>query len=69
MRPHPCAIIGSIIFKIMYDWLAAITPQYWQFWLGLVLVAVVLFGKGGILGFVESGREWLAARFGKGGGK
>lgn len=63
------AIIGSIIFKIMYDWLAAITPQYWQFWLGLVLVAIVLFGKGGVLGFVESGRDWISARLKKGGGK
>lgn len=54
------AVIGSIAFKIMYDYLAAITPQYWQFWLGLVLVLIVLFGKGGILGFVQTVRDWLA---------
>jgi branched-chain amino acid transport system permease protein len=63
------AVIGSIIFKIMYDFLAAITPQYWQFWVGLVLVAVVLIGKGGVLGFVQTGREWVAARLKKGGAK
>ncbi|PJI39267.1 branched-chain amino acid ABC transporter permease [Ferrovibrio sp.] len=63
------AVIGSIAFKIMYDYLAAITPQYWQFWLGLVLVLIVLFGKGGILGFVNSSREWLAHRLGKGAAK
>lgn len=56
------AVIGSIAFKIMYDYLAAITPQYWQFWLGLVLVLIVLFGKGGILGFVQTVRDWLAHR-------
>jgi branched-chain amino acid transport system permease protein len=29
----------------MQDWLANITPQYWQFWLGLVLVVIVLIGR------------------------
>ena len=60
------AVIGSIAFKIMYDYLAAITPQYWQFWLGLVLVLIVLFGRGGILGFVQTARDWFARRLGKG---
>lgn len=60
------AMIGSIAFKIMYDYLAAITPQYWQFWLGLVLVLIVLFGRGGILGFVQTARDWFARRLGKG---
>lgn len=63
------AVIGSIIFKIMYDFLAAITPQYWQFWVGLVLVAVVLIGKGGVLGFAQAGHEWVAARLRKGGAR
>ena len=31
-------LIGAVVFKLMQDWLANITPQYWQFWLGLVLV-------------------------------
>lgn len=60
------AVIGSIAFKIMYDYLAAITPQYWQFWLGLVLVLIVLFGRGGILGFVQAARDGFARRLGKG---
>jgi branched-chain amino acid transport system permease protein len=29
----------------MQDWLANLTPQYWQFWLGLMLVAIVLIGR------------------------
>ena len=29
----------------MQDWLANITPQYWQFWIGLVLVIIVLVGR------------------------
>jgi len=28
-------------------------PVYWQFWLGLLLVAFVLFARGGILGWLR----------------
>jgi branched-chain amino acid transport system permease protein len=38
-------LVGAILFKLMQDWLAAITPQYWQFWIGLMLVVVVLVGR------------------------
>ena len=38
-------LIGAVVFKLMQDWLANITPQYWQFWLGLVLVLIVLIGR------------------------
>jgi branched-chain amino acid transport system permease protein len=38
-------LIGAVGFKLMQDWLANLTPQYWQFWLGLVLVAIVLIGR------------------------
>ena len=38
-------IIGALIFKLMQDWLASMTPQYWQFWIGLVLVVIVLVGR------------------------
>jgi branched-chain amino acid transport system permease protein len=29
----------------MQDFLSSITPQYWQFWIGLVLVVIVLAGR------------------------
>lgn len=61
------AVVGSIAFKIMYDFLADITPQYWQFWFGLVLVLIVLVGRGGILGFWQAGSGWLRSRLSKGG--
>lgn len=38
-------VIGAILFKLAQDWISAITPQYWQFWLGLVLVLLVLIGR------------------------
>jgi branched-chain amino acid transport system permease protein len=51
----------------MQDWLANITPQYWQFWIGLVLVIIVLVGRDRmaawirpVVGLVESlGRRML----------
>jgi len=38
-------LIGAAIFKLMQDWIANLTPQYWQFWIGLVLVLIVLVGR------------------------
>lgn len=38
-------LIGAIIFKFMQDFLSALTPQYWPFWIGLVLVVIVLVGR------------------------
>jgi len=38
-------LIGAIIFKFMQDYLSVLTPQYWPFWIGLVLVAIVLIGR------------------------
>ena len=38
-------IIGAIAFKLMHDLLSAFTPQYWTFWIGLFLVALMLLGR------------------------
>ena len=35
---------------IAQDTLASMNPVYWQFWIGLALVVIVLFARGGILG-------------------
>ena len=38
-------IAGAVAFKLMYDVIASITPQYWTFWMGLFLVVLVLVGR------------------------
>jgi ABC-type uncharacterized transport system permease subunit len=38
-------VIGALLFKLVQDYLASVTPQYWQFWLGLALVLMILFGR------------------------
>jgi branched-chain amino acid transport system permease protein len=43
-------IVGAIVFMVARDQLADVNPQYWYFWIGLLLVCVVLFLPDGILG-------------------
>ena len=38
-------LIGAVIFKILQEFFSTITPQYWQFWIGLVFVVIVLVGR------------------------
>ncbi|NUZ04848.1 branched-chain amino acid ABC transporter permease [Piscinibacter koreensis] len=38
-------IFGAIVFTLLRDLIAAWTPQYWNFWLGLFLVVLVLVGR------------------------
>jgi branched-chain amino acid transport system permease protein len=38
-------LIGAILFKLMQDWIANLTPQYWLFWIGLILVLIVVIGR------------------------
>ncbi|GGY59790.1 branched-chain amino acid ABC transporter permease [Pseudoduganella albidiflava] len=44
------ALIGAAVFMIAQDKIAGINPTYWQFWIGLLLVCIVMFAKGGIVG-------------------
>ena len=38
-------LVGAIVFKILQEIFSILTPQYWQFWIGLVLVVIVLIGR------------------------
>src|SRR6266508_2528840 len=59
-------LIGAVIFKLMQDWIANLTPQYWQFWIGLVLVLIVLVGRDRIGAWTSAARalaERITRRF------
>ena len=43
-------ILGAIIYMVARDQFSGANPQYWYFWIGLLLVAVVMFLPNGILG-------------------
>jgi branched-chain amino acid transport system permease protein len=38
-------LIGAVVFRMLQEIFSTITPQYWQFWIGLVLVIIVLVGR------------------------
>ena len=43
-------ILGAIIYMVARDQFSGVNPQYWYFWIGLLLVAVVMLLPNGILG-------------------
>ncbi|MBW7922939.1 MAG: branched-chain amino acid ABC transporter permease [Rubellimicrobium sp.] len=38
-------MIGALAYKVIQDVIANITPQYWLFWIGLLMVVFVLWGR------------------------
>jgi branched-chain amino acid transport system permease protein len=43
-------LIGAIVFMVARDQFSGIAPQYWYFWIGVLLVTVVMLLPNGILG-------------------
>jgi branched-chain amino acid transport system permease protein len=43
-------LVGAIIFMVARDQFSGNTPQFWYFWIGILLIAVVMFLPNGILG-------------------
>lgn len=52
------ALVGAVVFVGVHDYVSALSPWYWQLWLGIFLVAVVLMGRGGILGGFQRLFRW-----------
>jgi branched-chain amino acid transport system permease protein len=52
-------LIGAAAFMVAHHFLSDLNPVYWQFWLGLLLVVVVLVARGGILGAIDRLRQRL----------
>jgi branched-chain amino acid transport system permease protein len=47
------AFIGPVVYLIAQDFLAKQFPEYWYFGIGLMLIGVVLFARGGLLGIAD----------------
>jgi branched-chain amino acid transport system permease protein len=56
------AFIGVPLYMIAQDRFAAIDPVYWYFWIGLFMVLLVLFARGGVLGVLARWHERRGAR-------
>jgi branched-chain amino acid transport system permease protein len=47
------AFIGVPLYMIAQDRFSTIDPVYWYFWIGLAMVLLVMFARGGVLGLIE----------------
>jgi len=54
--------VGAAVFLVLRDRFADLSPQYWLFWIGLILVIVVLFARNGLLGAFGTLRARLKRR-------
>ena len=50
------AFVGPAVYLVAQDYLAKQFPEYWYFGIGALLIVVVLFAPGGILGLID---KWL----------
>jgi branched-chain amino acid transport system permease protein len=48
------AFVGPLVFLVAQDVLAKQFPEYWSFGIGVMLVLVVMFARGGILGVADA---------------
>jgi branched-chain amino acid transport system permease protein len=48
------AFVGVPLYMIAQDRFSEIDPTYWYFWIGLLLVLIVAFARGGVLGLAEA---------------
>ena len=43
-------LLGAIVYMVARDQFSGLNPQYWYFWIGLLLIAVVLVVPNGLFG-------------------
>jgi branched-chain amino acid transport system permease protein len=43
-------IVGAVVYMVARDQFSGVNPQYWYFWIGILLIGVVMFLPNGILG-------------------
>jgi branched-chain amino acid transport system permease protein len=48
------AFVGAFLFLFLRDWVAELSPVYWYFWIGLLLVVMVAFFRKGIVPSLET---------------
>lgn len=54
------AFLGAAVYMILEDNLAKLSPTFWEFGIGLLLVLTVLFARRGLLGLVEDFGKLIA---------
>ena len=56
------AFVGPVVYLVARDYLAKQSPEYWYLGIGLLLMVIVMFARGGILGILDQARARLKRR-------
>jgi branched-chain amino acid transport system permease protein len=56
------AFVGAAVYMILEDHLSKMSPTFWQFGIGLLLVLAVLFARRGLLGLIEDAGKYFSKR-------
>jgi branched-chain amino acid transport system permease protein len=59
------AFLGAAVYLILEDHLSKLSPTFWQFGIGLMLVLAVLFARRGLLGLLEDAGNYIAKKRGQ----
>ena len=46
-------LVGALPLIVAQYLLSGISPEYWQFWIGIAFIALVFFARGGIVGLAR----------------
>jgi branched-chain amino acid transport system permease protein len=56
-------LIGSLALIVAQYLLSGISPEYWQFWIGIAFIALVFLARGGLMGLAQGALTLLHARW------
>ena len=48
-------VVGAVVFVLLEHWLGGLS-EYWHIYLGALMLVIVLFARGGIIGLLTQGR-------------
>jgi branched-chain amino acid transport system permease protein len=55
-------LLGALALIVAQYWLSGISPEYWQFWIGISFVALVFLARGGLMGLARGAVSLLDRR-------
>jgi branched-chain amino acid transport system permease protein len=56
------AFVGPLVFIVAQDYLAKQSPEYWTLGIGVLLIFIVMFARGGLLGLLDRARAKLGGK-------
>jgi len=56
------AFIGAVVYMVLEDYFSKLSPTFWQFGIGLMLVIAVMFAPRGLLGLIEQTGDYFTRR-------